>query len=157
MSNASARVRAGGLAASRSASRLRLASASSIAAESRAKIVYERLISCCDDPGSKDALQFLMTREITHMKAFMLALDSLGKGPLEIGSLPPTAGLVDQYFNDSTGEGDQGEKDMIGPWNNDNAFERVDNPAFSPERMALDGPGSKGGPKGGNRGRAAAE
>ena len=48
-------------------------------AEARAKIVYERLINFCDDPGSKDALQFLMTREITHMKVFMLALDSLAK------------------------------------------------------------------------------
>src|ERR1700684_4344477 len=38
-----------------------------IAAEARAKIVYERLINFCDDAGTKDALQFLMTREITHM------------------------------------------------------------------------------------------
>ena len=38
---------------------------SNIAAEARAKIVYERLIDFCEDPGSKDALQFLMTREIT--------------------------------------------------------------------------------------------
>ena len=52
---------------------------SNIAAEARAKIVYERLIDFCDDPGSKDALQFLMTREITHMKAFTAALESLGK------------------------------------------------------------------------------
>ena len=43
---------------------------SNIAAEARAKIVYERLINFCDDAGTKDALQFLMTREITHMKAF---------------------------------------------------------------------------------------
>jgi Mn-containing catalase len=42
---------------------------SNIAAEARAKIVYERLINFCDDVGTKDALQFLMTREITHMKA----------------------------------------------------------------------------------------
>src|SRR6187401_2140441 len=81
---------------------------SNIAAEARAKIVYERLINFCDDPGTKDALQFLMTREITHMKAFMAALDSMGKDPLEIGKIPPTPGLVDQFFNDSTGEGDDG-------------------------------------------------
>ena len=108
---------------------------SNIAAEARAKIVYERLIDFCDDPGSKDALQFLMTREITHMKAFMLALDSLGKPPLQIGLIPPTKGLVDQYFNDSTGTDDEGNEDMVGPWNDDKAFERVDNPAFSPEGM----------------------
>jgi len=112
---------------------------SNIAAEARAKIVYERLIGFCDDAGSKDALQFLMTREITHMKVFMTALDSLGKKPLEIGQLPPTEGLVDQYFNDSTGEGD-GAKDMTGPWNEGNGWERVDNPAFSPEAMKVDGP-----------------
>jgi Mn-containing catalase len=112
---------------------------SNIAAEARAKIVYERLIDYCDDPGSKDALQFLMTREITHMKAFMLALDSLGKPPLQIGLIEPTAGLVDQYFNDSTGKDDEGNEDMVGPWNDETAFERVNNPAFSPESMKVDG------------------
>lgn len=112
---------------------------SNIAAEARAKIVYERLIDFCDDPGSKDALQFLMTREITHMKAFMLALDSLGKPPLQIGLIPPTEGLVDQYFNDSTGSDDDGNEDMVGPWNDEKSFERVDNPAFSPEAVKVDG------------------
>ncbi len=43
---------------------------SNIAAESRAKIVYERLINITDDPGIKDALGFLMTREIAHQKSF---------------------------------------------------------------------------------------
>src|SRR3954447_6200570 len=87
-----------------------------IAAEARAKIVYERLINFTDDAGSKDALQFLMTREITHMKAFMAALESLGKNPLEVGKIPPTAGLVNQFFNDSTGQGDAGSE-FRGPWN----------------------------------------
>jgi Mn-containing catalase len=90
---------------------------SNIAAEARAKIVYERLINFTDDPGTKDALQFLMTREITHMKAFTAALESLGKDRFSIGEIPPTPGLVDQYFNDSTGEGDDGETDARGPWN----------------------------------------
>jgi Mn-containing catalase len=93
---------------------------SNIAAEARAKIVYERLIGFCDDPGSIDALQFLMTREITHMKAFTAALESLGKERFTIGTRPPTPGLVDEYFNDSTGEGDEGEKDARGPWNRGN-------------------------------------
>ncbi|HVM93504.1 MAG TPA: manganese catalase family protein [Terriglobales bacterium] len=90
---------------------------SNIAAEARAKIVYERLIDFCDDPGSIDALQFLMTREITHMKAFTAALESMGKKPFSIGQIAPTPGLVDEYFNDSTGEGDFGERDATGPWN----------------------------------------
>ncbi len=103
---------------------------SNIAAEARAKIVYERLIDFCDDTGSKEALQFLMTREITHMKAFMIGLESLGKDPLVIGKLPPTPGLVDQYFNDSTGQGDQGEIDVRGPWNQGNGWQYVEAPAF---------------------------
>lgn len=39
---------------------------SNIAAEARAKIVYERLMNVTDDPGVKEALGFLMTREIAH-------------------------------------------------------------------------------------------
>ena len=81
---------------------------SNIAAEARAKIVYERLIDHTDDPGSIDTLQFLMTREITHMKAFTAALDSLEKKPFSIGRLKPTPGIVDEYFNGSTGDGSEG-------------------------------------------------
>jgi len=101
---------------------------SNIAAEARAKIVYERLIDFCDDPGSKDALQFLMTREITHMKAFTFALESMGKDRFTIGVIPPTAGLVDQYFNDSTGVGDEGETDTQGPWNTGGNWQIVQQP-----------------------------
>lgn len=110
-----------------------------IAAEARAKIVYERLLNFCDDPGSKDALQFLMTREITHMKAFMLALDSLGRPALSIGNLKPSPGIVDQFFNDSTGVGDDGEVDMRGPWNEGGHWEFVQNPAFTTLRDAKTG------------------
>src|SRR5438045_4360332 len=70
---------------------------SNIAAEARAKIVYERLINFCNDAGTKDALQFLMTREITHMRMFSLALESLNKPRFMIGKIPPTEGLVDQF------------------------------------------------------------
>ena len=103
---------------------------SNIAAEARAKIVYERLINFTDDQGTIDALQFLMTREITHMKAFSAALDSLGKPAFSIGRIPPTPGLVDQYFNDSTGEGDRGEPDARGPWNTGADWEFVSAPAY---------------------------
>jgi Mn-containing catalase len=101
---------------------------SNIAAEARAKIVYERLINFCDDPGSKEALQFLMTREITHLKAFMAGLESLGKDPLEIGEIAPSPDIVVKFFNDSTGEGDDGEQDVRGPWNED-GLEYVEAPA----------------------------
>jgi Mn-containing catalase len=103
---------------------------SNIAAEARAKIVYERLINFCDDVGTKDALQFLMTREITHMKAFAAALDSLGKPRFSVGQIPPTAGLVDQFFNDSTGQGEYGEIDARGPWNQGDEWEFVEAPAL---------------------------
>jgi len=103
---------------------------SNIAAEARAKIVYERLINFCDDPGSKDALQFLMTREITHMKAFAAALESMKKPAFSIGKIAPTPGLVDQFFNDSTGVGDEGEIDTRGPWNEGGDWEFVSSPAL---------------------------
>lgn len=111
---------------------------SNIAAEARAKIVYERLLNFCDDAGSRDALQFLMTREITHMKAFSLALESMGKHPLEVGTIPPTPGLVDQYFNDSTGKGDGGESDALGPWNQGGDWEMVEAPALQSLRNDSD-------------------
>src|SRR6187401_3429932 len=101
---------------------------SNIAAEARAKIVYERLINFCDDPGSKDALQFSMTREITHLKAFMTALDAMSKDKLVIGKIPPTPEIVKQFYNDSTGEGDQGEKDLRGPWNKGSDIEFIESP-----------------------------
>jgi Mn-containing catalase len=103
---------------------------SNIAAEARAKIVYERLINFCDDAGTKDALQFLMTREITHMKAFSAALESMKKPAFSIGKIAPTPGLVNQFFNDSTGAGAEGEIDTRGPWNEGGDWEFVTSPAF---------------------------
>jgi Mn-containing catalase len=102
-----------------------------IAAEARAKITYERLIDFCDDPGTKDALMFLMTREIAHMKSFGLALESLGKAPLEIGNIAPDQALSNTYFNDSTGTGPEGERDARGPWNQGNGWEFVESPAMN--------------------------
>src|SRR5690242_12611681 len=46
---------------------------SNIAAEARAKIIYERLINCTDDAGVADALGFLMTREVAHQQALAKA------------------------------------------------------------------------------------
>ena len=110
---------------------------SNLAAEARAKIVYELLIYFCDDAGTKDALQFLMTREITHMKAFSAALESMKKPPFMIGRIPPTPGLVDQFFNTSTGEGEDGEIDARGPWNEGGDLTIVEAPAF--EALASEG------------------
>ncbi len=70
-----------------------------------------------------------MTREITHMKAFTAALDSLGTGRFSIGKLPPTPGVVDEYYNDSTGEGPLG-KDGVGSWIGQDGLRVADTPEF---------------------------
>jgi Mn-containing catalase len=83
-----------------------------------------------------------MTREITHMKAFTAALESLGKPRFSIGRIPPTPGLVDQFFNDSTGAGEDGEIDARGPWNQGEDVELVESPAFQALGSAGDETGS---------------
>jgi Mn-containing catalase len=115
---------------------------SNIAAEARAKIVYERLINFSDDAGTKDALQFLMTREITHMKAFTAALESMSKPRFSIGRIAPTPELVDQFFNDSTGTGEQGEIDTRGPWNEGGEWKFIESPALQQGSERSDGNGS---------------
>jgi Mn-containing catalase len=93
---------------------------SNIAAESRAKIVYERLIGITDDPGIKEALGFLMTREIAHQKSFEKALYSI-EDNFPPGKLPGVEPYADMYVNASQGEGD-----MRGPWNSGEQWEVVD-------------------------------
>jgi Mn-containing catalase len=110
---------------------------SNIAAEARAKIVYERLIDHTDDPGTIDTLQFLMTREITHMKAFQAALESLEKNPFSIGMLKPTPGIVDEYFNGSTGDGNEGDTDMHGPWTSSFGLHPVDSQLVGGEGLSV--------------------
>src|SRR6185295_1215068 len=58
------------------------------------------------------------------------ALESLKKPRFSIGKIPPTPGLVDQFFNDSTGVGEDGEIDARGPWNQGGEWQFVDAPAF---------------------------
>lgn len=84
---------------------------SNIAAEARAKIVYERLINLTTDPGVQEALGFLMTREIAHQKSFEKALYSIEPN-FPPGKLPGTPEFSSVYFNTSQGQGDQ-----RGPWN----------------------------------------
>jgi Mn-containing catalase len=111
---------------------------SNIAAEARAKIVYERLIDHTDDPGTIDTLQFLMTREITHLKAFTAALESMEKSPFSIGRLKPTPKIVDEYFNGSTGEGAEGDLDMHGPWQTSFGLQPVDSQMVGGEGLSVD-------------------
>jgi Mn-containing catalase len=71
-----------------------------------------------------------MTREITHLRAFTQALGMVSKNPLSIGLIPPTPGIVDQWYNDSTGEGDNGEIDADGPWKSQKGVTVVESPAL---------------------------
>ncbi len=93
---------------------------SNIAAEARAKIVYERLINVTDDPGVKDALGFLMTREVAHQKSFEKALYAITPN-FPPGKLPGLARYASVYVNTSQGEGD-----MNGSWNSGPQWQRVD-------------------------------
>ena len=92
---------------------------SNIAAEARAKIVYERLINVTDDPGVKDALGFLMTREIAHQQSFEKALYSMSPN-FPPGKLAGDPRFTNVYFNMSQGDGD-----ARGPWNAEENFEFV--------------------------------
>ncbi len=103
---------------------------SNIAAESRAKIIYERLINITDDPGIKDALGFLMTREVSHQKSFEKALYSI-RDNFPPGKLPGLAPYANLYVNASQGEGD-----AAGPWNEGEQWEKLDDVAGN---LPLDG------------------
>jgi Mn-containing catalase len=73
---------------------------SDIAAEARAKIVYERLIKYSTDPGVTDALTFLMTREVAHQKMFESALAAIEPN-FPPGNMPPDERFTHTYFNAS--------------------------------------------------------
>lgn len=103
---------------------------SNIAAESRAKIVYERLIALTDDPGVKEALGFLMTREVAHQKSFEKALYSIQPN-FPPGKQPPVKPFDSIYYNMSQGAGD-----LRGPWNSDENFTFVSD---REEQAAVDG------------------
>jgi Mn-containing catalase len=93
---------------------------SNIAAEARAKIVYERLINVTDDAGVKEALGFLMTREIAHQISFEKALYAIEANfpPGKMQGMPQFSHL---YVNTS-----QGPTDHEGPWNSGDGWRRMD-------------------------------
>jgi Mn-containing catalase len=95
---------------------------SNIAAEARAKIIYERLMNITPDPGVREALGFLMTREIAHQKSFEKALYSIHPN-FPPGKLPGDPAFTDTYFNMSQGPGDE-----RGPWNEGANWDFVDKP-----------------------------
>jgi Mn-containing catalase len=83
---------------------------SNIAAESRAKIVYEYLMKYTDDPFVKETLRFLMTREVAHFQMFEAALNTI-KPNFPPGILQSDPRHSNTYFNMSN------TAPMRGPWN----------------------------------------
>lgn len=103
---------------------------SNITAEARAKIIYViygRRINLTDDPGVKEALGFLMTREISRQLSFEKALYAMDVS-FPPGKLPGMKEFSHVYFNTSTGDGDR-----RGPWNDEPCFD------FRDADSALDG------------------
>lgn len=106
---------------------------SDIAAEARAKIVYERLIKLCDDPGLKDTLSFLMSREVAHQQMFEAALNSI-ESNFPPGTLPGEEQLNHLYFQDADSYGENGASgpatghELVSE-NSDWGFELDQNPA----------------------------
>lgn len=99
---------------------------SNIAAEARAKIVYERLINLSDDAGVREALGFLMTREVAHQKSFEKALYAIEPN-FPPGKLPGDPRYADVYMNLS-----QGVDDQRGPWNQGPQWQYLD-PGANPQ------------------------
>jgi Mn-containing catalase len=104
---------------------------SNIAAESRAKIVYERLINVTSDPGVKEALGFLMTREVAHQKSFEKALYAIQPN-FPPGKMPPMEKFKDNYYDLSKGDA----ASQRGPWNQGEKWKFIDD---MEECVAVDG------------------
>jgi Mn-containing catalase len=105
---------------------------SNIAAEARAKIIYERLINVTGDVGVREALGFLMTREVAHQKSFEKALYAIEPN-FPPGKLPGDPRFTDKYYDMSQGPGD-----ARGPWNEGEQWEFVSD---RDKQSAVDGGG----------------
>lgn len=101
---------------------------SDIAAESRAKIVYEYLLQFTDDPHVQETLRFLMTREVSHLQMFTAALDSI-KENFPPGVLQGDPRFTHVYFNMSDGASARGPWNQgKGPWNAGEEWVYAENP-----------------------------
>ena len=103
---------------------------SNIAAEARAKIVYERLINLTEDPGVKEALGFLMTREVAHQKSFEKALYAIEP------NFPPGKKAGDPRFANVYYNMSQGPGEARGSWNQGDEWQFV---ADRNDQAAVDG------------------
>lgn len=102
---------------------------SDIAAESRAKIVYEYLMQFTDDPHVKETLGFLMTREVSHMQMFTAALATI-KENFPPGVLEGDPRYTNVYFNMSNGASARGPWNQgQGPWQSGEEWAYVEDPS----------------------------
>jgi Mn-containing catalase len=83
---------------------------SDMAAETRAKMVYEYLLQFTADPYVKETLRFLMTREVAHYQMFEAALGTITPN-FPMGTLQSDPRFSNLYFNFSNGN------EIRGPWN----------------------------------------
>ncbi|ONM47984.1 manganese catalase family protein [Nocardia donostiensis] len=122
---------------------------SNLAAESRAKIVYEYLKQFTDDPGVQDTLSFLMTREVAHFQQFTAALNEL---PVNFppGALPGDDRFQNLAFNMSDGQSHRGPwNEGQGPWPDGMEWKYVENPVQDWLGTSMrDNTGSTGNPQG---------
>lgn len=83
---------------------------SNVAAELRAKLVYERLLQQTDDPGVKDMIRFLLSREEAHATSWNEAI-----------AANPNQGVMkdfgDSNFSHMYMDLSQGKGNAYGPWN----------------------------------------
>ncbi|MGN6371364.1 MAG: manganese catalase family protein [Phycisphaerae bacterium] len=101
---------------------------SNMAAEGRAKIVYEYLMQFTDDEYVKDSLRFLMTREIAHFQMFGAALETIQPN-FPPGVLQGDPRYTHTYFNMSNGASARGPwNEGQGPWPAGEAWEYIDDP-----------------------------
>lgn len=101
---------------------------SNLAAETRAKIVYEYLKQFTDDPGVQETLSFLMTREVAHFQQFTAALNDL---PVNFppGALPGDDRFQNLAFNMSNGDSSRGPwNEGQGPWPQGMSWDYVEDP-----------------------------
>lgn len=96
---------------------------SNVAGENRAKLIYERLLHQTDDPGVKDMIRFLLSREESHATSFSQALAWLPKGTGTMKDFRDSD-FSKMYANLSTGAGDS-----RGPWNQGHGFRYNNNPS----------------------------
>ena len=101
---------------------------SNIAAESRAKIVYEYLLQFTDDPHVQDSLRFLMTREIAHFQMFSAALETIQPN-FPPGVLQCDPRFTHTFFNMSNGASAEGPWNSgQGPWGDGESWVYIDDP-----------------------------